>query len=94
MSMKIKIFGSKNLNELERMVNDFCEEHDIIDVRHTALIANSLVIDRVLVMYNDRPKVSINDHNCLNCKYASVPFCVEPCNSCSSLNFKYWEAGE
>ena len=92
--MKIKIFGSKNLNELERMVNDFCEEHDVIDVRHTALIANSFVIDRVLVMYNDRQKVSINDHNCTNCKYSLVPFCCDPCNTCSSSTFNHWEAEE
>ncbi len=91
--MKIKIFGSKNINELERMVNEFCEKHDIINIQHTTLAVNSFVTDRVFVMYEDRQKVSIN-HNCLNCKYASVPSCVEPCNSCSSLNFKYWEAGE
>ena len=91
--MKIKIFGIKNLNELERMVNDFCEKHDVIDVRHTALFANSFVIDRVLVIYNDRDKES-NNHNCADCKYASVPFCVEPCNSCSSPNFNHWEANK
>lgn len=91
--MKIKIFGSKNLNELERMVNDFCEEHDVIDVRHTALFANSFVIDRVFVIYNDHKKES-NNHNCIDCKYASVPSCSEPCNSCSAPNFNRWEAGE
>lgn len=91
--MKIKIFGSKNLNELERMVNEFCEEHDVVDMQHTALIANGYVIDRVFVMYEDGDKES-NDHNCTNCKYASVPFCIEPCASCSPLNSNRWEANE
>lgn len=91
MSMKIKIFGSKNVNDLEQMVNDFCKEHEVIDMRHTALLANSLVIDRVLVMYDDSNKKS-SGHNCIDCKYASVPICVEPCNSCSSPNFNRWEA--
>ena len=94
MLMKIKIFGSKNVNELERMVNEFCEEHDVVDMRHTALVVNNgYAIDRVFVMYNDRQKVPI-DHNCINCKYASVPFCVEPCNTCSSSTFNHWEAVE
>lgn len=53
MSMKIKIFGSKNVNDLEQMVNAFCEEHDVIDMQHTALIANGYVVDRIFVMYND-----------------------------------------
>lgn len=91
--MKIKIFGSKNVKELERMVNDFCEEHDVVDMQHTTLVVNSCVTDRVLVIYNDRDKESTN-HNCTDCKYASVPFCVEPCNSCSSTNFNHWEANK
>lgn len=53
MSMKIKIFGSKNVNDLEQMVNAFCEEHTVIDMQHTALIANGYVADRIFVMYND-----------------------------------------
>ena len=91
--MKIKIFRSKNLNELERTVNDFCEEHDVVNMRHTALVVNSFVIDQVFVMYDDSDKDS-NDHNCTNCKYASVPFCVEPCASCSPSIGNKWEANE
>lgn len=98
MSMKIKIFGSKNVNELERTVNDFCEEHDIVDMRHTALIANGYVIDRIFVMYDDNDKSDTEkeskDYNCTNCKYMPVSICNEPCNTCSSSTFNHWEAGK
>lgn len=98
MSKKIKIFGSKNVNELERMVNDFCEEHDVIDMKHTALIANGYVVDRIFVMYEEHDKANTEketeEHNCTNCKYANVPFCCEPCKSCSSSDFNHWEANK
>lgn len=93
MLMKIKIFGSKNINELERMVNEFCEKHTVVDMQHTTLVVNSCVTDRVFVMYNDRQEVS-TDPNCTNCKYAPVPFCNEPCNTCSPSTFNHWEANE
>lgn len=90
MKIRIKIFGSKNLNDLEQMVNAFCEEHTVIDMRHTALIANGYVVDRIFVMYEEETE----EHNCTNCKYANVPFCCEPCKSCSSSDFNHWEEQE
>lgn len=96
--MKIKIFGSKNLNKLEWMVNKFCELYDVIDMQHTALTVNGYVVDRIFVMYNERDKTNTGEeteeHNCTNCRYANVPFCCEPCSRCSLLDFNHWEEQE
>ena len=98
MSMKIKIFGSKNVNDLEQMVNAFCEEHTVIDMQHTALAVNGYVVDRIFVMYDEHDKANTEketeEHNCTNCKYMNVPFRCEPCNRCSLLDFDHWAEQE
>lgn len=60
---KVKIFFSENWQELEKAINDFIKNKFVIDIKYTsvfipkkfigAAIAESAVIDRVIIYYQE-----------------------------------------
>lgn len=63
--MKIKIFGSTNSEDLERMVNEFCMDKAVQDIKYQSMyigtkynqysgaILEGIIVDRVMIMYVD-----------------------------------------
>lgn len=63
--MKIKIFGSTNSEDLERMVNEFCMDKAVQDIKHQSMyigtkynqysgaILEGIIVDRAMIMYVD-----------------------------------------
>lgn len=63
--MKIKIFGATNSEDLERMVNDFCVDKAVQDIKYqsmyigtkfnqyTGAALEGVIVDRAMIMYVD-----------------------------------------
>ena len=63
--MKIKIFGSTNSEDLERMVNEFCMDKAVQDIKYQSMyigtkynqysgaILEGIIVDRAKIMYVD-----------------------------------------
>ena len=63
--MKIKIFGSTNSEDLERMVNEFCMDKAVQDIKYQSMyigtkynqysgaILEGIIVDRAMIMYVD-----------------------------------------
>lgn len=63
--MKIKIFGSTNSEDLERMVNEFCVDKAVQDIKYQSMyigtkynqysgaILEGIIVDRAMIMYVD-----------------------------------------
>lgn len=63
--MKIKIFGSTNSENLERMVNEFCMDKAVQDIKYQSMyigtkynqysgaILEGIIVDRAMIMYVD-----------------------------------------
>lgn len=63
--MKIKIFGSTNSEDLERMVNEFCMDKAVQDIKYQSMyigtkynqysgaILEGMIVDRAMIMYVD-----------------------------------------
>lgn len=63
--MKIKIFGSTNSEDLERMVNEFCLDKAVQDIKYQSMyigtkynqysgaILEGIIVDRAMIMYVD-----------------------------------------
>lgn len=63
--MKIKVFGATNSEDLERMVNDFCVDKAVQDIKYqsmyvgtkfnqyTGVTLEGVIVDRAMIMYVD-----------------------------------------
>ena len=63
--MKIKIFGSTNSEDLERMVNEFCMDKAVQQIKYQSMykgtkynqysgaILEGIIVDRAMIMYVD-----------------------------------------
>lgn len=63
--MKIKIFGSTNSEDLERMVNEFCMDKAVQDIKYQSMyigtkynqysgaILEGIIVDKAMIMYVD-----------------------------------------
>lgn len=63
--MKIKVFGATNSEDLERMVNEFCIDKAVQDIKYQSMyvgtkfnqysgaILEGIIVDRAMVMYVD-----------------------------------------
>lgn len=63
--MKIKIFGSTNSEDLERMVNEFCMDKAVQDIKYQSMyigtkynqysgaILEGIIVDRAMIIYVD-----------------------------------------
>lgn len=63
--MRIKVFGATNSEDLERMVNDFCVDKAVQDIKYQSMYVGTkfnqytgatlegVIIDRAMIMYVD-----------------------------------------
>lgn len=65
MAMKVKIFSSKNMDDLETIIDQFCENHEVLDIKFNTISfpeqlnnrnympVKYVVFSRVMIIYQD-----------------------------------------
>lgn len=54
MSVKVALFSHNDAYEMVDMVNDFCKDKNVIDIKYQSMVAGCAINDRVLVIYEDQ----------------------------------------
>lgn len=54
MSVKVALFSDNDAYKIVNMVNDFCKDKNVIDIKYQSMVAGCAINDRVLVIYEDK----------------------------------------
>lgn len=53
MSVKVALFSDNDASKIINMVNNFCKDKNVIDIKYQSMVAGHAINDRVLVIYED-----------------------------------------
>lgn len=69
--MKIKIFTGTNTEALEKRVNEFLKDKNVIDIKYQSYFDNRFIYDSVLVIYKEEPEFDFECGDSCEIKFES-----------------------
>ena len=63
MSVKVALFSHNNAYELVDIVDGFCKDKNVIDIKYQSMVSGYAINDRILVIYEDQDGQEEGENN-------------------------------